>query len=564
MHSPPVNSSEILTSHLRASLLLSLLLCLPFHIATSQELSSNERILAASTDLPPTTPPLPGLGHPLPLSLADAVALTLQKNQNIALQREVVIETRGTLQEATGAFDATVVGQFQGSYNTSDNNEDTSYNDYSLLSGSTSATGGFISNVEDALSLQIAVQKMFRNGISLIPQVTVTDDLTQMTGESTNSTEGFLGFTLEIPLAAGLGYDNLSAATERAYAIEVAAQVSTLEYTIAEQLSNTISAYWGLLLAQTNVRIARSNESAAQRLIEITEALIQGFVEPAIQLAQARANLEQYTAQRIAAEQSQSQASQQLAVALGFLPRELLHEPLAIDPFPIPKASDRLTPDMIDELIELALERRADVRSDRQMIASNRSLVTGAENNALPEVDLLIGGGLQQSTTRENFTGGTFRDTQQGAAIAATISVSWPIENNVAKGALVQSRSQLNQARLEASLLESQVASDVITAAKSVILMREALDEAVAGARDALTSVQAQQTLFTMGMTSLTEVITTQTNLANAQLTVATYQSNYASAVLQLRFATGTLLPTRDPRRGYQLDLSSLARLPRR
>jgi len=564
MHSPPVNSSEILTSHLRASLLLSLLLCLPFHIATSQEISSNERILAASTDLPPTTPPLPGLGHPLPLSLADAVALTLQKNQNIALQREVVIETRGTLQEATGAFDATVVGQFQGSYNTSDNNEDTSYNDYSLLSGSTSATGGFISNVEDALSLQIAVQKMFRNGISLIPQVTVTDDLTQMTGESTNSTEGFLGFTLEIPLAAGLGYDNLSAATERAYAIEVAAQVSTLEYTIAEQLSNTISAYWGLLLAQTNVRIARSNESAAQRLIEITEALIQGFVEPAIQLAQARANLEQYTAQRIAAEQSQSQASQQLAVALGFLPRELLHEPLAIDPFPIPKASDRLTPDMIDELIELALERRADVRSDRQMIASNRSLVTGAENNALPEVDLLIGGGLQQSTTRENFTGGTFRDTQQGAAIAATISVSWPIENNVAKGALVQSRSQLNQARLEASLLESQVASDVITAAKSVILMREALDEAVAGARDALTSVQAQQTLFTMGMTSLTEVITTQTNLANAQLTVATYQSNYASAVLQLRFATGTLLPTRDPRRGYQLDLSSLARLPRR
>lgn len=564
MHSPPVNSSEFLTCHLRASLLLSLLLCLPFHIATSQELSTNERILAASTDLPPTTPPLPGLGHPLPLSLADAVALTLQKNQNIALQREVVIETRGTLQEATGAFDATVVGQFQGSYNTSDNNEDTSYNDYSLLSGSTSATGGFISNVEDALSLQIAVQKMFRNGISLIPQVTVTDDLTQMTGESTNSTEGFLGFTLEIPLAAGLGYDNLSAATERAYAIEVAAQVSTLEYTIAEQLSNTISAYWGLLLAQTNVRIARSNESAAQRLIEITEALIQGFVEPAIQLAQARANLEQYTAQRIAAEQSQSQASQQLAVALGFLPRELLHEPLAIDPFPIPKASDRLTPDMIDELIELALERRADVRSDRQMIASNRSLVTGAENNALPEVDLLIGGGLQQSTTRENFTGGTFRDTQQGAAIAATISVSWPIENNVAKGGLVQSRSQLNQARLEASLLESQVASDVITAAKSVILMREALDEAVAGARDALTSVQAQQTLFTMGMTSLTEVITTQTNLANAQLTVATYQSNYASAVLQLRLATGTLLPTRDPRRGYQLDLSSLARLPRR
>jgi len=550
------------SSLIQRALVCSFILACNSFTLYSQPVSQPAAALSDSTDLPPTTPPQPVIGKVLPLRLGDAISLTLERNQSIQLQKSSVMLTRGELQSAIGAFDPIITGQLQGTYSSTDNNESTDYNTVTQLTGGATTTGGFLSNVQDALSVQMAVQKTFRNGIVFAPQFTFSDDVNQITGESTDSTNAFLGFSVQIPLGAGLGPDNPSAAAERAMALELAAAVSTLEFTVSQQIYNTVSAYWNCLLNQTNVRIARSNEASARRLVEITEALIRGYVEPAIQLAQAKANLEQYTAQRIAAEQQQSLASQQLAVAMGFTPMELLNEPLIIDSFPTPLADEILTTDKIKVLIELAISLRCDVRSNKQMIAANRVLVSGAENAIRPQVNLILGGGAQQGSNTQTFTGSRTTESQRGLAAAATLSIAWPIFNNTAKGELVQSQAQLQQARVQASLTESQVASDVITSAKSVILMREALAEAMASAQDSLTSVKAQQTLFTMGMTSLTEVITTQTNLANAQLTVATYQSNYANAVLGLRYATGTLLPSGSAKGNYKLDLGSLARLP--
>jgi len=560
MHLPPVNWSNLPT------LLVACCLAAPLPLgAQSNSMPQmSERVLPASTDLPPTTPPLPQIGQPLPLRLADAIALTLEKDPNIKLQEQQVLISRGVLQEAVGAFDPAITGQMQGSYSTTDDDESVDYSTYALATGAAGSTsGGFLNDVQDALSLQFAIQKVFRNGITLAPQITITDDLTQVTGESTDSTEAFVGFTLVIPLAQGLGPNNASYTTELSSAVDVGSEISSLEFTAAQEIYNTGTAYWSTLLAQTNVRISRSNETAAQRLVEITKSLISGYVEPAIQLAQANANLEQYAAQRIAAQQQQSQSSQQLAIAMGFTPSELFSEPLVVDTFPNPHQDDVLTPDRIRGLIEIALARRADVRASRQSIVSSQYLVNGARNNTLPQIDLIVGGGLQQATTRQSTNTNTTRDTQHGVAVSASLSIDWPIYNNVAEGQLVQAKGELNQARISSSQTESQVASDVINAAKSVILMRQALEEAIESAKDAMTSVQAQQTLFQMGMTSLTEVITTQTNLANAQLTVATYASQYANAILQLRFATGTLLPIRDPKGGYRLDMQELARVPR-
>ena len=121
--------------------------------------------------------------------------------------------------------------------------------------------------------------------------------------------------------------------------------------------------------------------------------------------------------------------------------------------------------------------------------------------------------------------------------------MAYPIFNNAAEGKVVQQRSQLKQSETQVSLNETTVASNVITALKSVILTRNSLEEAIASAKNERISVKAQEELFSMGMASLVEVITTQTNLANAELSVATNLCNYASALAALRFATGTLNP---------------------
>jgi outer membrane protein TolC len=74
-------------------------------------------------------------------------------------------------------------------------------------------------------------------------------------------------------------------------------------------------------------------------------------------------------------------------------------------------------------------------------------------------------------------------------------------------------------------------------------MTRKSLEEAIASAQNERISVKAQEELFSMGMASLVEVITTQNNLATAELSVAANLSNYAIALAALRFATGTLTP---------------------
>jgi outer membrane protein TolC len=51
-----------------------------------------------------------------------------------------------------------------------------------------------------------------------------------------------------------------------------------------------------------------------------------------------------------------------------------------------------------------------------------------------------------------------------------------------------------------------------------------------------------QQQKFTLASATVEEVITAQTNLANAQGTVVTARAAYAKALIQYEQATGTLL----------------------
>ncbi|MGE9289928.1 MAG: TolC family protein, partial [Puniceicoccales bacterium] len=74
-------------------------------------------------------------------------------------------------------------------------------------------------------------------------------------------------------------------------------------------------------------------------------------------------------------------------------------------------------------------------------------------------------------------------------------------------------------------------------------------------------SLAAQQEMFTMGMTSLVEVITTQESLSAIEMDLVEAKTGYANAVAQMRYATGTLIPTSVNGR-YEFDTSTLMQMP--
>lgn len=507
----------------------------------SDDETTNLDSLEKSTPLPPTKAPQPALGPTISLTLRDALIVTLRQNQNILIAAEQVVSAMGQRQEMAGPFDPTITAQLQGTHSTDDTRRTEDFTTLSRELGLNITGSSTINDAQTDLTASFAVETLLRNGITIGPILNASSEFETVTGERVGDSSIMVGGKVLIPLLAGLGPNNEYAASERASIIELAAARSELEFAISQALFNTISAYWSCVLAQTNVRIALSQETSAKRLIGITEALIKGYVQPAIQLAQARANLEQYTSQRVSAELQQSMAAQQLAVAMGFTPEELLVEIIAIDAFPRPPSNRHLEASDVAALIDVAMVRRADIRAGNQMVVANRMLLAGARNAALPQLDLTFAGGFEQGSLTENTSSTRERQTSQGVSVAAGMQFEYPIFNNAAEGAVTQQLSQLEQARTQASLTESQVASSVIQAAKSVILSRESLDEAIAAAKNEEVSVGAQEELFAMGMSSLVEVITTQTNLSQAQLSVATNQSQYATALAQLRFATGTL-----------------------
>ena len=316
----------------------------------------------------PVRTPYPAIGPVRPLSLRDAIEMTLQKNPSIQLQQEEILGAKGQLRSAAGPFDPVIQAQFNRSFSRTPGVV------VEPFLGINPNSPFFITR-QDNTGVTVEAQQTFRNGITFSPLISVTRDITNQ--ETPVGSTSLIGFSLNVPLLQGLGPNASAPATERAARVNVEISKLNLEFTITQEVFNTINAYWNCLLAQDTVRIAWSNEAAARQLVQITQALIDGFVQPAVQMAQAQGNLEQYVSQRMLAEQQQSQASQQLAVAIGLSAEEVKKELLVVGQFPRPHERSLLKAEDILPLVDLAAKERRDLMAARKTAEANAITFAG-------------------------------------------------------------------------------------------------------------------------------------------------------------------------------------------
>ena len=530
---------------------------------TIQQIGAEVRGMGTMTELPPMVPPTPKIGTADPLTLLKAVELTIKKNFTISQSRASVISSRGQLRQAAGPFDPTVSATVNGLYQPYSQNSSvtTNYAVPNYYYNPANASSLFSYN-QNSLQNQGGLSETFRNGITVeaIEQTYQTalnsggnssgNGIGSSSSQGYNYSSGTVGLIVQIPLLRGLGYNSLNTATERAAKESLKSAECNLGFTMSQQICNTITAYWNCLQAQKSVQIAFANEYGSKQLAIITEALIKGYLQPLSSLVQARANYNSYLSQRIQAEQQQSVTSQQLAQILGLDPRELFNEPLVVGRFSLSDYTYDLQPSDIKKLVDIAMRCRLDIRAAKLALHADEILLKGLKNNALPQLNLSVGGGVNEQKTADNSgasqNGSSVNSAQNsslyGKQIGAAISGEWPFGNDAAMGAVIKQKGQTDFAKTQVSLLESQAASLVITSAKSVINNKKALTASAAAARQQLESVKAQEKLFSMGMSSIVDVITTQTDYAGAELALISNQANYAIAIGQLRYATGTLI----------------------
>jgi outer membrane protein TolC len=274
------------------------------------------------------------------------------------------------------------------------------------------------------------------------------------------------------------------------------------------------------------------------------------------------ANLAQRTATRIAAEQQVVGARQQLALAMGLSQDQLLSLPDPVDPLPVASATAIPAPGSVPQYINLALARRADLMSLKRRQRAADILVIPAKNSLKPQVNLVFSAGY--AGYREGNTPGSVLISPfvgaHGPDVSGGINYSFPLGNRNAIGAVMQAEAGSRQAQLRIDDAARTVASNVIVAfegLRSAALQLERAREAVRLFQNALDNEREK---YRLGVSSLIDILTVEDRLTGSLTTNVQAESAYATALAQLRSATGTII---EPDRQVQSpDASLFSRVP--
>jgi outer membrane protein TolC len=485
------------------------------------------------------------------VTLADALRATLGQHPQIQAQDAAARIAEGNRQTASGAFD------------------------YMLTSGLSAGRTDkpeYVPDAEGAASLarfetendsfQLGLSKQTRFGVTLNPAISVSRAFTADAGQ-VDQYGSTLGFTLTVPLLRGRG--SAASALERDLAAQAEAIRSEVLLTASQQALATIAAYWQCVSAGIQLDIQRNIESNALELVDLTRALIAGYVQSSNELAYTQAYLSQNVAARLQAEAFYAQRLAALHVAMGLEANPAAADPwlLPADPLPrLPAALD-VPPDLAPQLVALAMERRPDLAAVRKQLEAATIRREAARNAALPQVDVQLFGGYAGAELGGDFANGAqaMAAHLEGPAVAAAVSLAWPLRNDAARGSLLVAQGQLDQVRAGMQLLANQVQADVRSGVSNVRLYLQTCASQDESANFYQQTRDDRQTLYKSGQDTLVNLISANNDLGAAQIRLVSSQVAALVAIAQLLHDTGTLVVP-DGGERFEINLDALARIP--
>jgi outer membrane protein len=530
------------------------------------------------------------------LSVQDVIALALENNLDIAVQRYSPLLAQEVLRRTKGGgilrgTDSPVVAGA-----TSVSTAGVSTNANGLGGGGLNAGGSVVTQVGPAPpSLDPNISMSFQAGHLTTPQtnlsLTSTDVLTdnyrsfgiqysqqfisgtyaQLTfnnsRNSYNSSSflfnpnltGALDFFVSQPLLQGFSM----AANNRD--IKVARNnLKVTDLIVKQQVVTTISAilnlYWDLVTFNDAVRIKEQALGTAQKLLEDNQKQVKAGALPQIEITRAAAAVSSSKEDLLFA---QTNVAQQEIVLKNALSRNAIQNAwldevhiVPLDHIAIPK-TDELKP--VPELVEEALANRAEIDQAKLNLASQEMMLKGDKNGLLPSlqafadftnhglsgpVNPIYGGNAQPNPF---FIGGDSNVIAQVLRrnfpdYSAGFSLTIPLRNRQAQADYVTDELQLRQTQLRMQGLLNQVKVDVKTAVIGLEQARARYQTAVDTRVLAEQSLKNEQQRFQFGASSVALVIQAQNDLAGDQTAEVQAMANYSHARIALDQALGRTL----------------------
>jgi len=404
------------------------------------------------------------------------------------------------------------------------------------------------------LNLNLAIDKQFRNGISISPYVDLVGSRIRYKDKGYLTDDGgleipdayttTLGFDVVFPLARNLGKAATGAA-ERAAEIDYDASLDALAFAASSSALDTLLAYWDLVAAQRRLEIQIESLSVNQQILDLTQALVDGDELPRAELPRTQAAVAQDQAAVNAAERAVIEARIRLADAIGLEVGDGAIAPLASDGFPdLPLDAGGLEL-RSDTLVAAALDQRMDLRSARKLEQSGKVLVEAARINRRPIVDLSLGASYNNLGENNNVWDGlsdSVSDRWAGPSGKFGLGVEVPFGNHLQKGLYQQQQASLNSASITANDLArtialgvaldtasvEQIVAQVVNYTRSAAAYREAID------------VEMERLRY--GTVTVLDTLVTQQRSLLSQLSLIDAQARYARILAQLAYDTGRLV----------------------
>lgn len=400
----------------------------------------------------------------------------------------------------------------------------------------------------------IALQKKFRTGLSssLSFDYSLSNDnfpinqFNQNVGSYINNHSLSTTFSLTQPIMRG-GDSNVANALEESAKLNFESAKSTYELASSYEVYKMGLAYWQYVASYETLKAYQQNQQRVEKILEITDELVKADKKPAGDLIQVNADLANQKRQTMSAEQNYYNAKINLGRVIGFSEKESEVIGVPENPFPAISGIDVLSKssEYINILSEIAIENRKDIAANRKAEEALELRRKLAENDKKPQLDLtgfVRYGGMNMGNGLDEVFATFYNREGQSLEIGLNLKFSIPFSNNRARGAYTQNLSQMESQRIQNDNLKRNINMNVSIAHSNLIKSISILNQAK-GSLDSYTQVyENEKVKFQNGLTTLLNLALFQERLVTSQIQYIVAQQQFANAIAELRYETGTLI----------------------
>jgi len=452
-------------------------------------------------------------------TLEQAMAITMQKQYQILIQKFNIDSAKGRLLSAGAAFDTRV--DASAAYTKTD----------TPLTSSQSAASGHSTIETHNQTYSLTVTKPTRTGISVSSQLSLASNIND-TYDTQDDNSRTLGVSLGIPWF-DITDGNSIALREKSAKEDTETALYTFYHQVSASLYNTMTAWWNYLAAYEKLDIYQKYENEISDYMNTLYKLIDSGKIPQLDLQQLNAKHTSTLMEIQAAKNTLNNAEFALSNILGVQhDKELFANP------EIKTTNVEALLSQAPTIAENAVDHRFDIKAARVSLKSSNLLLQSLKRDKKPNVNLIF----SVSGTEKMDDSLTDQADNSGVAASMQLTFSMPVANTYTNGLIMQQTSALRQ--VQTTLSEQERTTDIAVQAaledmKSKVKISKLAVEALKLYTDALAK---EKDKLSEGKSTILDVLTSEDNYKTALLQMIDIELSLAQATSTFAYSSGSLI----------------------